>query len=102
MASKCIAFHTQTINTYNHFLLSDLMGDSIPLDGRIPVSRGVMVRHKDGTTSYIMEESEEIKILRRWSKGQFLDSDIKEGQKVKELKNLIKEMPKALKEAYKD
>ena len=102
LASKCIAFRTQTINTYNHFLLSDLMGDSIPLDGRIPVNRGVMVRHKDGTTTYIMEESEEIKTLRRWSQGQFLDSDIKEGQKVKELKNLIKEMPKALKEVYRD
>ena len=98
LSVKCIPFRSKTITTYDHFLLANLMGESIPLDGRIPVNRGIMVRHKDGTTAYIMEESEDVKTLRRWSEGKFSDSDIKEGQKIRRIKNIIKEIPKTLKE----
>ena len=99
LSSKCIERRPQTISDYKNFLLANLLGEFIPIDGkRIPEDRGNLVRHKDGTTAYIIEELEEIKTLRRWSEGQFSESDFQQGQNIKKFKDIIKSIPEAVKQ----
>jgi len=49
----------------------NLLGEDVPMDGRVPMPGGVTVRAKDGTKGVFFDESEEAKILRRWQAGQF-------------------------------
>ena len=102
LSKKCSTISAKTVSAYNNFLLADLMGEAIPLDGRIPESRGTMVRHKDGTTGYIIDEPEENKALKRWAKGQFTDLDFKTGCQAKKMKEVCKNIPHYIKESDKD
>lgn len=100
LSFKCIERHPQTISDYKDFLLENLMGNTIPMNGKqIPENRGTLVRHKDGTTAYIVADLEEINTLHRWSKGQFSDSDIQQGQNISKIKDMIKNIPEDLKQS---
>ena len=102
LATKCFTSYPKTINFYTNFLLADLMGESIRLDGRVPKDRGYLIKHKDGTTLYFIEEYEEVKLLRRWSEGKFSNSDIIIGQDIEKVKEIFRIIPESVKREDKD
>ena len=97
LSTKCVEVHPQTISNHNHFLLANLLGTTIPMNGIVPEDRGTLVRHKDGTIGYIVEELEEVKTLQRWSAGQFTELDIKQGQSITKDRDIVKNIPEFLK-----
>lgn len=55
---------------HTYLCISDLQGDSVPLTGQIPVSRGRSVKYA-GKTGAVFEQSPESKAFSRWQDNQF-------------------------------
>lgn len=57
--------------------INDLLGNHVPLDSQIPILGGQEIIAENGTKGIVFEESSERKMLRRWSKMDFSDEDLK-------------------------
>jgi hypothetical protein len=51
-------------------IAGDLLGNRVPLDGRIPISGGRTVR-SEGTTGVVFDEAPEATAFNRWRNGEF-------------------------------
>ncbi len=64
------------INTYQNIHHSevwyhDLLGEHVPMDGRVMLGGGKQVTSGDGKKGMLFEESPEDKAMRRWTEGRF-------------------------------
>lgn len=79
---KRLAKKFSPINTYQNIHHSEiwyhnLLGEHVPMDGRVMLGGGKQVTSGDGTKGILIEESPEDKAMRRWQEGRF--NDFEEG-----------------------
>lgn len=72
IAAKTPEMHGGMCQFHLELCIQDLLGNHIPLIGRIPVAD---IRHvyRDGMEGAIAEVAEEAKAFQRWQRGKFLD-----------------------------
>lgn len=59
--------------TYHQSLaIGELHGHAVPMDGRIPISGGRVVK-RDGKVGMVFDQSPEAEAFSRWQEGRFLD-----------------------------
>lgn len=72
IAAKFPEMHGSPNAIHTDLFIVNLLGNPIPLDGRIVVSGGRRVK-ADGTTAIVCDESPESEALLRWQQQRFLD-----------------------------
>jgi hypothetical protein len=73
IAEKCPDNGTPNV-FHKELCLADLMGNHIPLDGRIPLNGGRLVK-SEGETSAVFDETPEAIALSRWRNADFQDAE---------------------------
>jgi hypothetical protein len=72
IASKVPETSGMNVALHSRLALSNLLGNSVPMDGRIPTAGGMPVRF-EGKPGIIHEVSPETEAMHRWQKREFLD-----------------------------
>ncbi len=80
LAAKVGMYDSKVAVDARSIAAGSLLGDEMPMDGRIPMGGGTRVRSKDGRTGIIFDEPPEKKVLREWKYGHFT-ADEKEAAK---------------------
>lgn len=76
---KTLSILATRANTYNSYVIpeadelarSSLLGNELPLDGRVPMAGGKTFRGRDGKFGVFYDEPKEKKVLRDWASGKF-------------------------------
>ena len=80
LAAKVGMYDSKVVVDARSIAAGSLLGDEMPMDGRIPMGGGIQVRSKDGRMGVIFDEPPEKKVLREWKYGRFT-ADEKEAAK---------------------
>lgn len=75
LAQKANSWGNFTIGWHQNLIIASLMGTNIPLGPQVPRMGGREVIAPDGSKGIIFEETEEEKILGRWSDGNFTEEE---------------------------
>lgn len=73
IADKTPEFHGGPCNYHGTLCLANLMGHNVPMDGRIPLGGGRLVKTDEGKSGAVFEPSPEAQALSRWQDGKFLE-----------------------------
>lgn len=85
LAAKSHMPFTKLLPPAEKMAYCNLMGEFIPMDGRIPMEGGKPFITKDGDKVIKFDEPVESKMLRNWSQGIFQKSDIQKGKEFREI-----------------
>lgn len=77
IADKTPELHGGPCNYHGTLCLANLMGHEIPMDGRILVAGGRLVKTDEGKSGTVFEHSPEAQALSRWQDGKFLEVERK-------------------------
>ena len=72
IAGKTPEVHGTPCAHHGGLCIGDLMGHPVPMDGRIPVAGGRLVK-VDGRKGAVCEESPEAQAFSRWQRGSYLE-----------------------------
>lgn len=85
LAGKVGMYDSKVVADARSIAASNLFGDHLPMDGRIPMAGWTRVRSKDGRMGIIFDEPPEKKVLREWKYGQFT---LDEKEKAKQIRQI--------------
>ena len=59
---------------------NNLMGEFVPMDGRLPIEGGTFYVTEDGSKGWVLDEPPEVTLLRKWGNKIFKEDDIETGR----------------------
>jgi hypothetical protein len=73
LAAKVDTMNSYLTPTANQMARSSLLGNDLPMDGRVPLAEAKRMRYRDGTQGIFVDEPKGKKILRDWKQQNFTD-----------------------------
>ena len=67
----------------------NLMGEFVPMDGRLPIEGGTFYLTEDGSKGWVLDELPEVTLLKNWSNGIFKENDIETGREHRKIDSEI-------------
>lgn len=91
LAAKSTLGHVHLIPSAEKLAYGNLMGEFVPMDGRLPFSiqNGTFCATEDGHKGWVLNESPEVSLLKNWSNGIFKENDIESGRENRKIDNEI-------------
>ncbi len=71
IADKTPSLHSYPVSFHTTLAMENLLGHTIPMDGRVPLSNSFKYTSGGGTTGVVFDESAEMKAFSRWQEGKF-------------------------------
>ena len=88
IASKTPEMHSSPNMFHTEMCIANMLGNNIPMDGRIMMQGGSPVK-SGGKTGVIFEEPPEVKACNRWQNGEFLEI---EREQAKQWRSMLKSL----------
>ena len=80
LAAKSTFGPVHLIPSAEKLAYSNLMGEFVPMDGRLPIEGGTFCVTEDGSKGWNLDELPEVTLLRNWGNGIFRENDIEIGK----------------------
>lgn len=85
LAAKADTFHSYTPANAHQMAITNLFGQELPMNGRVPLPGGHRVRTRDGSYAAVFGEAPEKEIFRRWKNKDFSDAMFSDAKKIRDL-----------------
>jgi hypothetical protein len=85
LAAKSTFGPVHLIPSAEKLAYSNLMGEFVPMNGRLPIEGGTFCVTEDGSKGWVLDEPAEVTLLRNWGNNIFKEDDIEKGREHRKL-----------------